>query len=392
MVELKKDLSSIVERAEELYLDVDLRAVREWKDRHPGSKAIGFLPVYVPREIVAACGALPVGVFGAGDQLEIIKGDACFQSYLCHLPRSVIELALSRRLDCLDGMLFPSICDVIRNLSGIWKMMFPDKLSRYVDLPQNFDPEIGGRFFSHELEELTHDVASLTGHIPSAAEMRATIELYNQNRRLHEALYESRRKEPWRVPTSELYLLTRAGNVLPVGEHNSMLRDYLEAARRVSRRPMDMARVVVTGAFCEQPPLDLLRTLERAGCYIVEDDFVLGARWLRADVSTRGDPIEALADAYLCHSVAHSSVFIGQAKKGEQLVDDVRRSAAEGVLFAAPSFCHPSLLDQPMLQAALDEAKIPYTSFKYSENTGQFQVIREQAGTFADSIKLWSEA
>ena len=24
------------------------------------------------------------------------------------------------------------------------------------------------------------------------------------------------------------------------------------------------------------------------------------------------------------------------------------------------------------------------------EDTGQFQVIREQAGTFADSIKLWS--
>ena len=42
--------------------------------------------------------------------------------------------------------------------------------------------------------------------------------------------------------------------------------------------------------------------------------------------------------------------------------------------------------------AALDRAGIPWTAFKYSENTGQFQVIREQAGTFADSIKLWSGA
>ena len=31
-----------------------------------------------------------------------------------------------------------------------------------------------------------------------------------------------------------------------------------------------------------------------------------------------------------------------------------------------------------------------FTMWKYSEDTGQFQVIREQAGTFADSIKLWS--
>jgi benzoyl-CoA reductase subunit C len=61
-------------------------------------------------------------------------------------------------------------------------------------------------------------------------------------------------------------------------------------------------------------------------------------------------------------------------------------------VFCAPSFCDPALLDQPMMTAAVDRERIPWTAFKYSENTGQFQVIREQAGTFADSIKLWNEA
>ena len=44
-----------------------------------------------------------------------------------------------------------------------------------------------------------------------------------------------------------------------------------------------------------------------------------------------------------------------------------------------------------MLQHVLVAAGIPYVAFKYSENSGQMQPIREQAGTFADSIKLWSE-
>ena len=44
-----------------------------------------------------------------------------------------------------------------------------------------------------------------------------------------------------------------------------------------------------------------------------------------------------------------------------------------------------------MLEAALDEAGISHTNFKFSENTGQFQVIREQAGAFSDSVKLWGE-
>jgi len=41
--------------------------------------------------------------------------------------------------------------------------------------------------------------------------------------------------------------------------------------------------------------------------------------------------------------------------------------------------------------ATLDRAGIPHTQFKYSEDTGQFAVIREQAGTFSDSIRLWSQ-
>jgi benzoyl-CoA reductase subunit C len=43
-----------------------------------------------------------------------------------------------------------------------------------------------------------------------------------------------------------------------------------------------------------------------------------------------------------------------------------------------------------MLQNALTEAGVPHTAFKYAENSGQLQPIREQAGTFSDSIKLWS--
>ena len=60
------------------------------------------------------------------------------------------------------------------------------------------------------------------------------------------------------------------------------------------------------------------------------------------------------------------------------------------MLFCAPSFCDPALLDQPMTVRAVEKEGIAWTAFKYAENNGQFQVIREQAGTFSDSLKLWS--
>jgi len=101
---------------------------------------------------------------------------------------------------------------------------------------------------------------------------------------------------------------------------------------------------------------------------------------------------DALVDAFLNDAIVSPTRYAPETGTGEDLVRRVEECAAEGVLFCAPSFCDPALLDQPMAVAAVEAAGIPWTSFKYSENTGQFQVIREQAGTFSDSIKLWSEA
>jgi benzoyl-CoA reductase subunit C len=157
------ELDRLLERVRGIYEDLELSAVRGWKAGEPDRKAIGHMPIYVPRELIHAAGMLPVGVVGAGDRLEIIRGDAYFQSYICHIPRSTIELALSRRLDALDGMLFPSICDVIRNLSGMWQMLFPDRYVRYVDVPQNFEHGVGGAFWRHELAALRDELGELGG-------------------------------------------------------------------------------------------------------------------------------------------------------------------------------------------------------------------------------------
>ncbi len=384
-------VAALIERADGLYHDIDLSMVQSWKET-TGKKAVGCLPIYAPRELIDAAGMLPVQLRGSGDQLEIIRGDAYFQSYICHLPRGIIELALTGRLDPLEGFVFPAICDVIRNLSGMWKLLFPEKLSRYLDVPQNFDPEVGGAFYADELRRLSGDFCALSGVEVSAEALQASIGRYNENRRAIAELMAVRAATPWRTPAYESYLIIRAADMLPVEEHTKLVRDYLAATEAAARPMRDRTRVALTGAFCEQPPLALIRTLERAGCYIVWDDMTLGARWIQGDVSTEGDPWDALALAYIEHSMDNASVYSKPGCKGAALKQRVRETHAEGVIFAAPSFCDPALLDQPMLQTALDREAVPWTAFKYAESLGQFQVIREQAGTFADSIRLWSES
>ena len=383
--------AGIIARCQTLFDDLEFGAVRAWKEAEPGRKAIGYMPIYVPREIIHAAGMLPVGILGGGDQLEVIHGDAYYQSYICRIPRSTIELAVSHRLDVLDGMLFPSVCDVIRNLSGMWQLMFQDKYVRYFDAPQNFEDEVGGEFYGRELAQLRDDLAKLSGSEIGDQALNDSITVYNENRRAVTELYAFRAGQPWKAPTFEVYLVLRAGMVLPVEEHTTLIRDYVAAAEAENRPMRDNCRIILVGTFCEQPPLGLIKSIELAGCYVVDDDFMLVTRWLLDDVPTDGDPLRNLVGAFLHHSNETAAKYQPNAsEKGKYLVEAVERTGAEGVIFASPSFCDPALLDRPMLQHVLADHDIPFTAFKYAENSGQMQPIREQAGTFADSIKLWS--
>ncbi len=118
---------------------------------------------------------------------------------------------------------------------------------------------------------------------------------------------------------------------------------------------------------------------------------MLVTRWLLADVPSDGDPIANLSQAFLHHSAETAAKYeVNLEDKGNYMLESIRKRGADGVIFAAPSFCDPALLDQPMMVHRLEELGIPYITMQYAENSGQMQPIREQAGTFADSIKLWS--
>ena len=171
----------------------------------------------------------------------------------------------------------------------MWQILFKDKYVRYFDTPQNYEDSIGGTFYIQELEVLRDDLGKLRGAPITDAELNASIRVYNDNRAAVRDLYTYRAAKPWQAPTSEVYLVLRAGMVLPPEEHTQLVRDYIAAADALPRPKRDNARIVLTGAFCEQPPLGLIKSIEMAGCYIVDDDFMLVTRWLLDDVPANGE-------------------------------------------------------------------------------------------------------
>ena len=386
-----ENLASLINYCREQVFDLDFKYAKSWKSEQNDRVLVGYMPIYFPREIVHAANGLAVGIMGTGDRKQIIKGDAFYQSYICHIPRGIIELALDGNLNNFDGFIFPSICDVIRNLSGMFKILEIGSFVKYLDYPQNFHANIGGTFYQNELNTILDSLTQLNNVKVTSEKLNYSIRLFNTNRSLIEEIYKIRRQFPWRLSAEDVYLVIRAGLVFPVEKHNNILERVLEFIRNDIGEAMDKIRVVVTGAFCEQPPIGLIKTIEMAGCYIVDDDFLLGSRWIKGDVDgNTGNPILALSEAYLSKS-SFSPAIYNVKDKGEQLVKLAKETNADGIIFAAPSFCDPALLDQPILQNACEKNNLRYISFQYNENTGQFKVIKEQVGAFSDSIKLWEE-
>lgn len=387
-----KSLREIIDFCKVQAFDLDFTRAKEWKAEKDGRVLVGYMPIYFPREIIHAAGGMAVGVFGGGDRKQIIKGDAYYQSYICHIPRSIIELALDKHMAHFDGFIFPSICDVLRNLSGIFKQQKIGKFVKYMDFPQNFLPQIGGVFYQQEMQHVLKYIKEINGVEVTTEALNHSIDLYNKNRKMISFIYDIRQDFPWRLSIEDVYYIVRAGTVMPVEEHNEILEQVCEHIKQNIGLPQDKIKVVISGAFCEQPAIGLIKAIEEAGCYVVDDDYMLGSRMILGDIdATSSNPLEAISNSYIYQSQYSSSIYDVNDPKEYRLAKIVKDRGANGVIFASASFCDPSLLDAPIFQNAFNRLGIRYISFQYSENINQFKVIKEQVGAFSDSIKLWED-
>lgn len=387
------DLEAVFASCREMFQDPTFAAVRRWKEAHPGRKAIGCFPVYVPEEIIHAAGMLPVSLFGGGNRIEIDHADSRIQSFICSISRSTLELGLTGRLDVFDGLVFPSICDVARNLSGVWQRNFPQQLCFYIHFAQNIYSAKAVPYLRSEYERLRRALEELGGAPISEEALCHSIAVYNENRALLRRLYDLKRRSPEKVSMTEVYTLVRVGGLMPKEEHNALLRQVLPELEGREAQPMDRIRVVLDGAFCEQPPIEVIMGIEQAGCYIVDDDFAIGRRWLDAPVALDGeapDALTALARAFIAHSVPSPVRYDGPRVRTQRFLEKCQMLQVDGVLFVWAKFCDPAQFDYVLLKDALDRAHIPHLAIEFEEKMSVFELVRSQVETFVESILFYS--
>lgn len=348
-------------------------------------RVIGYFPVYFPEEIVHAAGLRPHALYGGGNRIEVRYADARIGSFVCSICRSTTELGLNGSLDGLGGFFAQPICDAAKHMAGIWGRNFPQHDPQILALPQNVNSSAATRYVYDEYQRLRGILAQKVGHEIPDESIAESLRVYNENRRLQRELYAIKRDDPARLSAVEAYLLVRAGTRMRREDHNQALREVIRLLPDRHIRAMDKPRVVFLGGFCEQPPLEMIETIEDV-CFMVDDDLLIGQRWITEDVPEEGDPVWALAESYIQRSAASPVQYDSRKRKEDVLQRMLHEARAEAVIISAAKFCEPGLDDQVALARWLDQQKIPYLILEFEEKMTSFEQMSMQIETFAESL------
>ncbi len=372
-------LNDILQACQDLVEDPTFPTVKRWREN--GGKVLGHFQVYFPEEIAHAAGMLPVKMRGA--PVDPNHSDSHFGSYLCSILKTSLEVALNGDVE-LDMFISHPICDAARNLAAIWGRNFGYPC-HILYLPQNPNSKHSVTYLRDEYGRLLRSIEEVAGRSVGDDDLFHSIDVFNENRRLIRELYGIKRDRPWLVTANEAYCLLSVGGMIPREEHNELLKAVLPQLRDRNTKREDRMRVVFEGGFCEQPPLDLIRMLGRT-CYIVDDDFLIGLRFILDDVDMSGDPLHNLAEAYIENSSYSPVQHDNRKPKENMLLDRVAASDAEAVIVAAAKMCEPGLEEQVAYTHALEERNIPYFISEFEENMNSFEHLEMQVETFLENL------
>lgn len=374
-----KSLEDALSECRDQVDSAEFEMVQRWRDQ--GGKVAGHFQVYFPEEIVHAAGMLPFKVRGA--PVDPTLADSHFGSYLCSIIKSSLELALTNTVQ-MDMFVSHPICDAARNLAAIWGRN-NDYPAQILYLPQNPNSAGSVEYLTHEYDRLRRLAEKVSGNTITDDDLRASIEVFNENRRYIRELYEIKRTTPWLIAAEDAYALVALAGMIPREEHNELMATVLPMIRERDLKQEDRIRVVFEGGFCEQPPFDLVRMLGRT-CYVVDDDLLIGLRYLVEDVPTDGDPLTQLADSYINRS-SYSPVQHDLRKpKEDMLRARIKGANADAAILAAAKMCEPGLEEQVTYTHALDHDEIGYFVTEFEENMSSFDQLELQLETFAENL------
>lgn len=306
--------------------------INAWKE--DGKKVMGYFCSYVPEEIMAAGGMLPVRMRAVGCT-DTPMGDAYMSATTCSFTRCVLEQASEKAYDFLDGLIAYNSCDQVRRLDDNLRFKAPFPHHYFISVPHTLS-DVTLDWFKHELVKFKENLEQNFNVRIDQDNLKEAIRLQNETRSLFERLYDLRKKDDPPVSGAEVMEILVASVAMPVREFNPLLRQQLEELENSPGISGNRARIMLIGSHLDDP--EYIDIIEQHGGLVVTDSLCFGNRYFRDRVDEAAEPINALAERYL-NKISCPRMSGGQQDRTRFIMDQIREYNVDGVIIQRMKFC-----------------------------------------------------
>jgi len=350
-------------------------------EKELGRPVIGVMPAYFPLELVDAAGGYPVQLWG--NNLPIEKSDAYLQSYCCSVARSILELELRGIAGMVKAYAFTSLCDTLVNLREIYRSIFT-KPTLELSIPITRTEEARNNYLKTVVQSVTEGLEEITGKKITAETLELSSKRFGRTRALQRRLYGIRRENPGLVKNHDFYTVIKSAFFLPADIYNGMLEDLLTDLDKVKGDHNNRPKLFLSGMVFD--PLAVYKIFDESGVCIVDDDFANGWRTAaKGDLKTE-NLVQGITE-YLFNPVPCCCIYNPDNDRHTYMVEKVKDSGADGVLFWYIKFCEPDAFDRPQLMKRLKDEGIPVAFIDLELTMTNFDAVRTRIGAFCEILE-----
>ncbi|MCJ7774691.1 MAG: 2-hydroxyacyl-CoA dehydratase family protein, partial [Desulfobacterales bacterium] len=310
-------------------------------ENESGKPVIGVMPAYFPMELIDAAGGYPVQLWG--NNMPIAMADTYLQSYCCSVARSVLELEMKGSANMVKAYAFTSICDTLINLREIYRRLF-QKPTFELAIPSTQTEQSRRNYLKNIIDSVTKGLEDVTGKKITQSSLKEASTVHAKSRELHRKLYEIRQTKPGLIKNYDFYATLKAGFFLPRTTYNDMLEELIKYLEKLPEPSIKRPKILMSGMVFD--PIEAYKIFDELEVHIVDDDFANGWRTASKTAFNSEDIYEGVTQ-YLFHPSPCCCVYNPDIDRHEYLVQKIKKSGAQGVIFWYIKFCEPDAFDRP---------------------------------------------
>jgi benzoyl-CoA reductase subunit C len=302
-------------------------------------RTIAYMCTYMPEELIIACSLYPLRIIPKDDEPD--RSSAHLQAYVCPVGHGILNWGFNNSSKNIKGVIAPHSCDTLQKLSDIWRINHITEFHHDLVLPVDMSKNFALEYTISILKKLVKELGEIG--IPATDDsLHKAIHLMNRVRQ-HLRSFDRTRMSARQFFEACIF---------------AMVMDKEEFLQSINNIPSIESKgkpLMVVGNMIYN--MNIFEIFDSLGFTIVDDDICPGSRYFEVDVDENYSPLEGIAKRIIERPICpskHTSVY-----REDYILNKLKKSSANGVVFLYQPFCEPHLFDYPHIKETLTKENVP---------------------------------